>query len=179
MKENRFFTSVQKKGPLTLVSYLSSLLSVYKSLYGETITSISSLAKTVRRFGSINIGQDKFGSSRECRSLRSARIVAPWTNDDGLVSPCAERPPGRVDCFIHHTIKIKEQCQQHVFALVDWYGADEDKDKYGNPVEIWRKAFLPGGPSRFLPVVRIYSKFVVASSHEDKIVIIPLNRTFS
>ena len=129
MKENRFFTSVQKKGPLTLVSYLSSLLSVYKSLYGETITSISSLAKTVRRFGSINIGQDKFGSSRECRSLRSARIVAPWTNDDGLVSPCAERPPGRVDCFIHHTIKIKEQCQQHVFALVDWYGADVTCDQ--------------------------------------------------
>ena len=157
---------------------LSSLLSVYKSLYGETITSISSLAKTVRRFGSIIIGQEKFGSRRECRSLRSARVVASWTNDEGLVSPCAELRPGRVDCYIHHTIKIGEQCQQHVFALVDWYGADEDKGKYGNPIEIWRKAFLPGGPSRFLPVARIYSKFVVASSHEDKIVIIPLNRTF-
>ena len=66
---------------------LSSLLSVYKSLYGETITSITSLAKTVRRFGSIIIGQEKFGSRRECRSLRSARIVASWTNDDGLVRP--------------------------------------------------------------------------------------------
>lgn len=149
-----------------------------ESLYGQTIPSISSLAKTVRRFGSIIIGQEKFGSRLECRSLRSARVVASWTDDRGQISPCAELRPGRVDCFIQHTIKIGEQCQQHVFALVDWYCKDEDKDKYGKPVEIWRKAFLPGGPSRFLPVARIYSKFVIASSYEDNVVIIPVNRTF-
>jgi len=55
---------------------LSSLLSVYKCKYGEAITSISCLAKTVRRFGSIVIGPEKFGSKYECRSLRSARIIA-------------------------------------------------------------------------------------------------------
>ena len=60
--------------------------------------------------------------------------------------------------------------QQHVCALVDWYVEDEDKDKYGKPVEVWRKTFLPGGPSRYLPVARIFSKFVVASTFEDKIV---------
>ena len=158
---------------------LSSLLSVYQSLYGQSITSISSLAKTARRFGSLIIGQEKFGSRRECRSLRSARVIASWTDDQGLICPCAEPRPGRVDCFLQHTVKIGEQNQQHVFALVDWHDVDEDKEKYGKPVEVWKKAFLPGGPSRYLPVARIYCKFAVAASYEDKVVIIPLNRTFS
>lgn len=39
---------------------------------------------------------------------------------------------------------IGEQNQQHVFALVDWHDVDEDKEKYGKPVEVWKKAFLPG-----------------------------------
>ena len=135
---------------------LSSLLSVYQSLYGQSITSISSLAKTARRFGSVIIGQEKLGSRRECRSLRSARVIASWTDDQGLISPCAEPRPGRVDCFLQHTVKIGEQNQQHVFAHVDWHDVDEDKEKYGKPVEVWKKAFLPGGPSRYLPVARIY-----------------------
>ena len=66
-----------------------------------------------------------------------------------------------------------------MFALVHWYIEDESKDKYGKPVEVWKKAFLPGGPSRFLPVLRIHSKFVVASVSVDKLGIVPLNRTFS
>ena len=118
----------------------------------------------MRRFGNIFIGPEKFGSRLECRSLRSARIIAKWADNEGLISPCAGLRPGRVDCFIQHTLKIGLQSQQHVFALVDWYVEDESKDKYGKPVEIWRKGFLPGGPSRFLPVPRIFSKFVVAST---------------
>ena len=84
-----------------------------------------------------------------------------------------------MDYFLQHTVKTGEQNQQHVFALVDWHDVDEDKEKYGKPVEIWKKAFLPGGPSRYLPVARIYCKFAVAASYDDKVVIIPLNRTFS
>ena len=158
---------------------LSSLLVVYKSMYGEVITSVSCLSKTVRRFGSIIIGPEKFGSKHECRSLRSARITASWTDNHGSISPESGVRPGKVDCFIQHTLKIASQSQQHVFALVDWYIEDESKDTYGKPVEVWKKAFLPGGPSRFLPVSRIYSKFVVASVSVDKLVIVPLNRTFS
>jgi len=112
-------------------------------MYGEAITDITCLAKTVRRFGNIFIGTEKFGSRFECRSLRSARIIAKWDDNEGLISPCAGLRPGRVDCFIQHTLKIGLQCQQHVFALVDWYVEDESKDKYGKPVEIWRNAFLP------------------------------------
>ena len=68
---------------------------------------------------------------------------------------------------------------QHVFALVNWYSEDENKDKYGKPVEVWKTAILPGGPSRLLPVARIFSNFAVASSFEGKIVLVPINRTFT
>ncbi|XP_022784123.1 uncharacterized protein LOC111324758 [Stylophora pistillata] len=158
---------------------LSSLHFVYKAMYGNVITNLDCLAKTVRRFGSVVIGPEKFGSKLECRSLKSARIVASWTDDHGLIRPDAGLRPGKVDCFVQHTLKIGSESQQHVFVLVDWYTDDENKDKYGKPVEIWRKTFLPGGPSRYLPVATILSKFVVASTFEDKVVIVPLNRTFS
>ena len=158
---------------------LSSLLAVFKCMYGEAIASISCLAKTVRRFGSIIIGPEKFGSKLECRSLKSARIIVSWTDNQGLISSCAGLRPGKVDCFVQHTLKIDSQSQQQAFALVDWHAEDECKDKYGKPVEIWKKTFIPRGPSRFLPVPRIFSKFVVASTSGDKVVIVPLNRTFS
>ena len=143
---------------------LSSLFSVYKSMYGDAITSLDCLAKTVRRLGSIVIGAEKFGSNQECRSVRSARIVASWTDEQGFISPHAGLRPDKVHSFIQQTLKVGIRSQQHVFAVVDWYVEAEDKDKYGKPVEVWRKIFLPGGPSRYLPVIRIFSKFVVTST---------------
>ena len=82
-------------------------------------------------------------------------------------------------CYIQHTLKMGSERWQHVFALVNWYSEDENKDKYGKPVEVWKTTILPGGPSRFLPVARIFSNFVVASSFEGKIVLVPINRTFT
>ena len=67
---------------------LSSLLAVYKLMYGAAISDTSCLAKTVRRFGSIFIGAEKFGSRLECRSLRSARIIASWIDNEGFISSC-------------------------------------------------------------------------------------------
>ena len=106
----------------------------------------------MRWFGSIIIGPEKFGSKHECRSLRSARITACWTDNHGSISPESGVRPGKVDYFIQHTLKIASQSQQHVFALVDWCIEDESKNKYSKPVEVWKKSFLPGGPSQLLPV---------------------------
>ena len=65
---------------------LSSLFAVYKSMYGERITSVDCMANTVRRFGSVIIGPEKFGSKLDCRSLKSARIIASWTDHEGSFS---------------------------------------------------------------------------------------------
>ena len=124
------------------------------------------MANTVRRFESVIIGSEKFGSKLDCRSLRSARIIATWTDHEGSIS-------GSADCYIQHTVKMGSERWQHVFALVNWYSEDENKDKYGNPVEVWKTEILPGGPARF------FSKFVVASSFEGKIVLVPINCTFT
>ena len=99
---------------------LSSLFSVYKSMYGDAITSLDFIAKTVRRFGSSVIGAEKFDSNQECRSLRSARIVASWTDEHVFISPHTGIRPGKVHSFVQHTLKIGSHSQQHVFALVDW-----------------------------------------------------------
>ena len=128
------------------------------------------LQKLCGDLAALLFGAEKFGSNQECRSLRSARIVASWTDEQGFIRPHAGLRPGKVHSFVQHTLKVGSRSQQHVFALVDWYVEDEDKDKYGKPVEVWRKTFLPGDPSRYLPVARIFSKFVVASTFEDKIV---------
>ena len=90
----------------------------------------------MRWFGSIIIGREKFGSKHECRSLRSARITASWTDNHGSISPESVVQLGKVDYFIQHTLKIASQSQQHVFALVDWYIEDESRDKYGKAVEV-------------------------------------------
>ena len=97
----------------------------------------------MRRFGSIIIGPEKFGSKHECRSLRSARITACWTDNHGSISPESGVRPGKVDYFIQHTLKIASQSQQHVFAPVDWYIEDEIKNKYSKPVEVWKKSWWP------------------------------------
>ena len=54
--------------------------------------------------------------------------------------------PGKMHSFVQHTLKIGSHSQQHVFALVDWCVEDENKDKYGKPVEIWRKTFFSWRP---------------------------------
>ena len=98
---------------------LSSLLAVYKSMYGERITSVDCMANTVRRFGSVVIGPEKFSSKLDCRSLRSARIIASWTDHEGSISGCAGLTPGNVDCYIQHIVKMESERWPHVFALVN------------------------------------------------------------
>ena len=149
-------------------------------MYGEVITSVNCLSKTVRWFGSIIIGLEKFGSKHECRSLRSARITASWTNNHGSISPESGVRPGKVDCFIQHTLKIASQSQQHVFALLDWY--IEDESKLGHVRQACgslEESISSWWPITVSSCIKIYSKFVVASVSVDKLVIDPLNGTFS
>ena len=81
---------------LTLVSLLSSfkhfalnpdelrlLFECYNALYPrEEIELCSSVA---RKFSNVLLGTEKFGSKLDCRNLRSARIMASWSGDDGLI----------------------------------------------------------------------------------------------
>ena len=158
---------------------LAFLLSVYQTMYGDSVSDVKTLALSLRKYGHIIIGKEKFGSRLECRSLRTARITASWAGDNGEIDISHPPRPGRVCYFIQHGLQIDSRYRQHVFAIVDWYCRDEEKDMYGKPVEIWKSSFIPGGPARFLPVARIAFKFVVAYAElGGRLVIVPLNRTF-
>ena len=95
--------------------------------------------RTVQHFGSIIITWNKFGSRCGCQFVRSARVVAYWTDDQGMISPCTDFQPGWMDCVIQHRIKIGEQCIN--FVVVHWYGADKDKD---NVVKFGERLFFLG-----------------------------------
>ena len=56
---------------------ISALLIVYKALYPHLKNiSVSGLHNTIKKFASILLGAEKFGSKAETRSLRSARVLA-------------------------------------------------------------------------------------------------------
>ena len=62
---------------------LKLLLDCYKTLYPRKQTEISS--SVARKYSNIMLRTEKFGSKMDCRNLRSARIIASWTAEDGSI----------------------------------------------------------------------------------------------
>ena len=59
------------------------------------------------KYSSVLLAGEKIGSRLECRSLRSARIMASWVDQDGQVSSRAAFRPGMVLFFFANTIKYR------------------------------------------------------------------------
>ena len=177
---------------LTLVSLPSSfkhfaldedevkvLLECYKALYPTEEIELTSCV--ARKFTSVVLGTEKFGSKMDCRKLRSARIMASWTTDNGSIEATAPRRPGIVNSYLLHSIKLNGQFCQHVFAVVWWYKTDNDKGHFGKPAEVWRRDYEHCGPSLFMPVQRIAQKFACSLAKfngVDKLVVNPIPRSF-
>ena len=86
---------------------ISALLIVYKALYPHIKNiSVSGLHNTIKKFASIFLGSEKFGSKAETRSLRSARVLASWNSSNGLIRATAQLSPGIVDYFMCHKVNI-------------------------------------------------------------------------
>ena len=74
---------------------LRVLLDCYKTMYPrEKIELTSSVA---RKYSSVMLGTEKFGSKMDCRNLRSARVMASWTTDDGCIDISVPSRPGIVN----------------------------------------------------------------------------------
>ena len=156
------------------------LLECYQTLYPrEEIELISCVA---RKYTSVVLGTEKFGSKMDCRNLRSARIMASWTGDDGSIDTTAPRRPGVVNSYILHSVKLNGKLHQHVFAIVWWYlKTDLDHGHFGKPAEVWRHDHEPCGPSLFMPVQRIAQKLACSSvkvNGVDMFVVNPILRSF-
>ena len=162
-----------------------ALFAVYASLYPDLPITRTTMAETIKKYASVIIGNQRYSSKLECRSLRSARIYASWatTNEGALNLDTINFYAGYVLYFFSHSIKLNEKFVNHTFASVLWHKPDQDPDQFGNPTKTWKlNDFLVHGPSRFMPVQRIYCRFASAQTlidGENKIVTVPLDRKLS
>ena len=137
---------------------LRVLFDCYKTLYpGEEIELSSSVA---RKFSNVLLGTEKFGSKLDSRNLRSARIIAFWSADDGSIDTSAPRRPGIVNFYIAHSVKVNGEFRQPAFAVVWWYKTDCDQGHFCKPTQVWKQRdYEPCGPSLVMPVQRVAQKF--------------------
>lgn len=148
---------------------LDALLIVYKRLYPDKQITRTDLSETIKGYSTVKIGNQRFSSKMECRSLRSSRIYASRTAKEGdLNLTDLAFWAGCVLCYFSHSIKLDGKFVQHVFARVLWHKADENADRFGNPTKTWKlNDHVPNGPSRFLPVQRIHCRYAAAETEVD------------
>lgn len=152
---------------------ISALLIVYKALSPHIKNiSVSGLHNTIKKFASIFLGAQKFGSKSETRSLRSAPVLASWNSSNGLIRATAPLSPGIVDYFMCHKVNIDGMEREHYFAYVRWFKKHPHKHCLGsfNSLCVWdSNNFESRGPSCFLPVHRIHSLFTGAHISVDSL----------
>ena len=68
----------------------------------------------------------------------------------------------------------------HIFSVVNWFESHPSRNLLGDPVELWCHELHESiGPASFLPIQRIYSKFVAAVDKFDEetlLVVMPLTQ---
>ena len=142
---------------------ISALLIVYKALYPHIKNiSVSGLHNTIKKFASIFLGAEKFGSKAETRSLRSARVLASWNSGNGLIRATAPLSPGIVDYLMCHKVNIDGMEREHYFAYVRWFKKHPQKHCLGsfNSLCVWdSNNFESRGPSCFY----LYTGFTASS----------------
>ena len=140
-----------------------ALLSVYQSLYPQLAIEVKDMAEILKKFSTISLRNQRYGSKLECRSLRSAWILASWGNEEHLRLDSLSFVAGYVLFLFPHSIKLGQRFVEHVFACTVWQKEDEDPEQFGNPTKTWKlNKYVAHGPSRFLPVERIYCRYSAA-----------------
>lgn len=105
-----------------------------------------------KKYKSLAVGGERYGSTAGSRHCPYARIIAPWCGNNGMVNPGMMRP-GIIRYFIVHSVEIKGQQNIHAFAVVEWLNSSEQDFGYGNLLSVWfSKDFENAGPAVFLPI---------------------------
>ena len=101
------------------------LTETYKALYSNKHIRADMVSEVCRKYSSVTLDGEKIGSRLECRSLRSARVMASWADQDGQVNPTAAIRPGFVKFIFTNTVRFENnQYKKHVFACTEWYKGD-------------------------------------------------------
>ncbi|CAG2254157.1 unnamed protein product [Mytilus edulis] len=141
------------------------------------------LPESCRKCSSVTLRNEVYGSW-ESRHKRSSFVMAYWNAEDGQIVEdigTGDLLPGIVQTYYLHNLIIENESKVHLFAKVNWLAPLPDRYRYhcGKPVEVWsRDIYDVFGPSAFIPVQKIYCKYVRADGKlSEKLVsyICPLN----
>ena len=139
-----------------------------------------SVSRFFERFASVTWAGEQFGSSHSRRD-RSSFITARWCGFGGQIDVSgSDLRPGVIDYFIRQAIIVSDESVTCILASVRWFQKHPQRHKIGSPTEIWCKnSFEPDGPANFIPIQRIYSRFVPAFesiNREEVLVVCPIPR---
>ena len=131
---------------------LNTLRLAYLTLHPKVTEASLSLATLYKKYKSLTVSGERYGSTVGSRLCPYARIIASWCGDNGIVNPGRMRP-GVVRYFIVHSVEIEGKHSTHAFAVVNWLKSSEQDFGFGNPLSVWlEKDFEHAGPAVFLPV---------------------------
>ena len=83
--------------------------------------------------------------------------------------------PGEIRYFVSHTIQLEGKLMEHIFAVVSWYKFVQ-YSSLSSPNELWSSEVVSPGPSTFIPIQRIYCRYVIIDKSNYRLKIIPLER---
>ena len=140
---------------------ITTILTVYQTLYPGRIIDISDLHFSIKKFSSIFVGAEKFGSRAENRTSKSARVLASWNNDEGNISSTSALSPEIIDCFFAYQVTTDGIDRKHYFACVQWFKQHPVYKRLGNftNLDAWySRNFESGMPSRYFTLGPGFSK---------------------
>lgn len=162
---------------------LELLKRMYCKLYAQCTIEMKHLNRTFRKYSTVVVYNERFGSKFKSRLSLYGYIMASWADSNGNIRvETINGRPGIVKFFLYHTVTINGTPVPHVLAVVTWY---KEKNTNGgisfrNPLSTWSaKEFVPPGPATFIPVQRFMSRFIhgnYSTKNEDFIVVSPLIR---
>ena len=128
---------------------LSVLLEVYQILYPRADIALEKLSRTFKMCSTVQIFGLQYGSKKEHRSRRTARIIASWPEIDGKINTSSLKMTlGLVDHYFVHALLIEGEYKKFCFACVTWYMPSDNTIYSGlNPLLVISKQSILGGPS--------------------------------
>ena len=139
-------------------------------------------------YGRLQLGSEVFGSSYSKRHIKSAKILAPFTYDNGD----KDTYPGIVQFYFKHTVTFEGKDWHHSLAFVKWYQPAEDHrtrfhckikdDENSCNIELWKKDFFELGRDCIIPIHSILGRYIEGSfsvgqrNPQKYMSVIPINR---
>lgn len=143
----------------------NKLTDMYKVLYPGLQHTV--IPMSCQRCNVLYLGNEVFGSWNS-RYTRSSYIMAYWNSVGGQIiaeTGTGDLAPGIVQKYIIHNLIVNGESRIHFLAKVHWLSplASRYRHYCGSPVEAWdNTVFEAFGPSAFMPVQRIYCRYLTA-----------------